>query len=113
MLKNPIEFELNEDPTDERINDDGEYIFSVYTSDACQDEFQAAISAIAEMWKHENLGEITFRINIRLRSLYETIYDYRNTGGKIDAEEKPLFDALKKDCQWIIDQINSLEMLPE
>jgi hypothetical protein len=33
-----------------------------------------------------------------------------NAQGKIQEEDTPLFEALRKDCQWIVDQINSLEM---
>jgi hypothetical protein len=32
-----------------------------------------------------------------------------NAQGKIGKDEAPLFEALRKDCQWIIDQIDALE----
>jgi hypothetical protein len=33
-----------------------------------------------------------------------------NVGGKMDLEDAPRFQALRNDCQWIIDQIDKMEM---
>ena len=110
MMK-PIEFLVEETPTTEEVNDKGEYVFGIYASDACDEELEETISTIAELWKTESItSEITLTINVRLRGVYENLYDMYNAQGKIDPEDKHLFDALRNDCQWIVDQINSLKV---
>jgi hypothetical protein len=107
----PIEFVVEEIPTTESVNDQGEYVFGIYTSDGCDEELEETIATIAELWKTESItSEITLTINVRLRSVYENLYDMYNAQGKIDADDKPLFDALRNDCQWIVDQINNLKV---
>ena len=110
MMK-PIEFVVDEEPTTEAVNDQGEYVFGIYASDACDEELEETIATIAELWKTEAItSEVTLAINVRLRSVYENLYHNYNAKGEIDAEDKHLFDALRNDCQWIVDQINNLKV---
>lgn len=112
MGSKPIEFTVDETPTTESINEQGEYVFGIYASNVCDEELEQTIETMAELWKMDSIrSEVTLTINIRLRSLYENLYDIHNAGGKIDNDSKPLFDALSKDCQWIVDQIAKLEVI--
>jgi hypothetical protein len=105
-----FEFEVEETPIEEFVNDQGEYVFGIYATNSCDQDLEQAIATVAALWRLDVItSEVTLTINVRLRSLYETLYDMHNAGGKIHKDSKPLFDALKKDCQWIVDQINSLE----
>ena len=108
-----IQFTVDETPTTESINEKGEYVFGIYTSNSCDGEIEQCIETMAELWKMESIrSEVTLTINVRLRSLYETLYEMYNAQGKIDAEDKYLFDALSNDCQWIVDQISKLKVRP-
>ena len=106
-----IEFLVDETPTTESINEKGEYVFGIYASNSCDEELEQTIETMAELWRTEAIRtEVTLTINVRLRSVYENLYHMYNAGGKIDAEEKHLFDALSNDCQWIVDQIAKLKV---
>lgn len=106
-----IEFIVDETPTTESINEKGEYVFGIYACNSCDAELEQTIETMAELWKMDSIrAEVTLTINVRLRSLYENLYDMYNAQGKIDADCKPLFDALSKDCQWIVDQIAKLKV---
>ena len=111
MLKN-IRFEIEEIPTSIKINEQGEYVFGIFTSNSCDDEFENSIRLMAELWEAKYLEqEVSMMINVRLRCLFEVLYDLYNSMEKINAEDMHLFDALKTDCQWIVDQINKLEVI--
>jgi hypothetical protein len=60
------------------------------------------------LWDLET--DVSLKVQIKLKDIYENLYDMYNAQGKIQEEDTPLFEALRKDCQWIVDQINSLEM---
>ena len=106
-----IEFTVDETPTTESVNEKGEYVFGIYTSNSCDEELEQTIETMTELWRSDTVrSEVTLTINVRLRSVYETLYDMYNHGGKIDAEDKHLFDAMSNDCQWIVDQISKLKV---
>ena len=110
MQTRHIDFEVAVEPTSEHINDDGEYVFGIYATNSCSDEIEQAIKKTAELWEAQYLDvEVNLTINVRVRSLYEYIHGLYTAGGKIDADSTPLFEALKNDCQWIVNQINALE----
>ena len=113
MMK-PIQFQVDETPISEHINDKGEFVFGIYTSNNINDEFEKSIEQMVSLWKNEDLDcEISMTINIVVRDIYRNLFDmYSNVLNKIDAEDAHLFDALKNDCQWIVDQINALERMP-
>ena len=110
----PIQFQVDETPISEHINDKGEFVFGIYTSNNINDEFEKSIEQMVSLWKNEDLDcEISMTINIVVRDIYRNLFDmYSNVLNKIDAEDAHLFDALKNDCQWIVDQINALERMP-
>ena len=60
------------------------------------------------LWDLET--DVALKIHIKLKDVYNDLYDMHNAQGKIQRKDTPLFEALRKDCQWIIDQINTLEM---
>jgi hypothetical protein len=111
MREHDISFEVDESPTTESVNEDGEYVFGIYTSNQCDDETQDKILQMVELWNLQRFdADISLTINVRLREVYETLYNMYNAQGKIDAEDKYLFDALRNDCQWIVEQINGLQV---
>jgi len=109
MMK-PVEFVVEDSPVEESVNECGEYVFGLYTSSHCDDELEATIRTMVELWSLETLdAEVSLTINVRLRSVFEQLFEYHAEDGGIEPEYKPLFDAMKKDAQWIVDQINKLE----
>ena len=113
MMK-PIQFEVNETPISEHINNKGEYVFGIYTSNQLNNELEKSIEQMVSLWKNEDLDcEINMTINVAVRDIYRNLLDmYTLDLEKIGAEDAHLFDALKNDCQWIVDQINALERMP-
>ena len=113
MMK-PIQFEVNETPISEHINNKGEYVFGIYTSNYLNNELEKSIEQMVGLWKNEDLDcEINMTINVAVRDIYRNLLDmYTLDLKKIGAEDAHLFDALKNDCQWIVDQINALERMP-
>lgn len=106
-----INFTVEETTQGEYVNDQGEFFFSIYTSNYCDQELERTLITMAKLWDMEDLdSEVTLNINIRMRTIYESLVDIHATHRKLDAESKPLFDALRNDCQWIIDQIDTLKM---
>jgi hypothetical protein len=104
----PIEFEIDERPQAGTIDQEGNFKFCVYGSNKCDDDFYEVIETLQKLWDLET--DVSLKINIKLKDIYEDLFDMYNAQGKIEKEDTPLFESLRKDCQWIIDQINSLEM---
>jgi hypothetical protein len=109
-MNKSIDFVVDETPTEEHINDENEYVFSIYTSNYCDGEIENTLDTMAKLWSVENLDrEVTLRINVRLRSVYESLHEMHVSDGAIDEESEHLFIALKRECEWIVDQINGLK----
>tara|TARA_R110000868_G_scaffold8513_3_gene44067 strand:- start:16703 stop:17035 length:333 start_codon:yes stop_codon:yes gene_type:complete len=109
-MNRSIDFVVEEAPTEEHINEADEYVFSIYTSSYCDGELESTLDTMAKLWSVENLNrEVTLHINVRLRSVYDSLYASRVSDGAIDEGSEHMFDALKKECQWIIDGINTLK----
>jgi len=104
----PIKFEIDERPQTGTIDQEGNFKFYVYGSNMCDDDFSEAIETLQKLWDLET--DVSLKIHIKLKDIYEDLFDMYNAQGKIEKEDTPLFESLRKDCQWIIDQINSLEM---
>jgi hypothetical protein len=112
MQINPIQFKVEVSPTTEHVNEKGEYVFGIYTSNCCDDDIEKAIQSVAELWETQHLeAEVTLTINVKIRDIYENLFHVYNSMKKIEVENMPLFEALKNDCQWIVDQINTLEVI--
>ena len=103
----PIQFEVNEIPQTGSIDEEGNFKFYIYTSNMCCDDFTEAIETLQKLWDLDT--DVSIKVNIKLKDIYEDLFDMYSAQDKIGKEEAPLFDALRKDCQWIIDQIDSLE----
>jgi hypothetical protein len=104
----PIQLEINECPQSGTIDAQGDFSFYVYASNQCDDEFEEAIETLRVIWELET--DVSLKVNIKLKDVYEDLFAMHNAQGKINQEDTPLFEILRKDCQWIIDQINALEM---
>jgi hypothetical protein len=104
----PIKFEIDERPQTGTIDQKGNFKFFVYVSNMCDDDFSEAIETLQKLWDLET--DVSLKIHIVFKEIYEDLFDLYNAQGKIGKEDTPLFESLRKDCQWIIDQINSLEM---
>ena len=104
----PIQFEVDEIPQTGTIDDQGNFTFYIYCSNCGDDDYTEAIQTLQKLWDLET--DVSLNVNIKLKDIYEDLFDMHNASGKIEKEEAPLFEALRKDCQWIIDQINSLEI---
>ena len=104
----PIQFEIDEIPQTGTIDQDGNFKFYVYVSNSGDDDFSEAIETLQKLWDLET--EVSLKVHIKLKDVYENLFDMYNAQGKIRKKDTPLFESLRKDCQWIIDQINTLEM---
>ena len=112
MLMKPIELEIDEDALNGHIDEDGEYTFSLYTSNCCSGEFESAIQTLMQIWDLET--EVNLTINVRTKSIYTVLYEMRSMeDGVVGKESQHLFEALRKDCQWIVDRIDNLKYSEE
>ena len=112
---NWFEFRFQEQPMIimDGVDKDGHFNFYVYTSDACLGEFADAISDSHSIWGTGEFDEVQFTIDIKLRDVYLNLIDSFGTKEGVDADAVHLFEALKKDCQWIVEKINALEIRKE
>ena len=104
----PIQFEIDEIPQSGTIDADGNFKFYIYASNYIEEDFSEVIATAKVLWDLET--EVSLKVQIKLKDVYENLYDMHNAQGKVQKDDTPLFDSLRKDCQWIIDQINALEM---
>jgi hypothetical protein len=104
----PIQFEIDEIPQSGTIDADGNFKFYIYASNYIEEDFSEVIATAKVLWDLET--EVSLKVQIKLKDVYENLYDMHNAQGKVQKEDTPLFESLRKDCQWIIDQINALEM---
>lgn len=110
-IKKTVEYEIDETPVGEKIDENGEFVFYLYTSNLCDDDFSDAIVEISSLWETapENL-DIPLKINVRLKSILEDMLEmYSFPDGSVDEKDLPLFQALRKDCQLIINEIDALK----
>jgi len=112
----PISFEIDECPMDGEVTPEGHFTFYVYASNTNEGELEDTIPVLAEMWRLEVIGDtnVGLKINMKLRDLFTTVVDgYGDHNNVIDAEAMPVFNALRQDCQWILDQIAQLKFAEE
>lgn len=107
----PIAIEINETTQTNGVNENGEFGFYLFASNCCDREFEQAIETLALVW--EAPIEVSLSINLTLRGVYRDTIFMRQVYGSdnvIEAYSAPMFAAMRKDCQWIIDQIDALEL---
>ena len=112
MNTHKINFEVEQSANGETVNQNGEYVFNIHTSNELDGSFERTIQAMVELWQMQHLeAYVSLNINVRVRSIYESLIDMHvYPDGSIHTYALPLFNALKNDCQWIIDHINALEV---
>jgi len=104
----PINFEIDEKPQTGTIDSEGNFKFYIYTSNSIEEDFSETIKTLQVLWDLET--EVSLKVHIKLKDVYDDLFEMYNARGRIEKEDTPLFNALRKDCQWMIDQINALEM---
>ena len=104
----PIKFEADEKPQSGTIDADGNFKFYVYMSNQCEGEAEEALEALIKLWDLPT--DVSLKINLLFKDIYLDLYEMHNAQGKIDKEDMHLFQGLKDNCQWIIDEINKLEV---
>ena len=111
MMMPQIDFQVDILPNHENVNEEGELVFSIHVTNACpDDDLEKSITNMVKLWEIEDFEpEVTMNINVRVRSIYENMLDYVGPDGVIDPKGREKFTALKKDCQWIINQIKDRE----
>jgi hypothetical protein len=112
----PISFEINECPMSGKVTPEGHFTFYVYASNYTEGEFEDVIPVLAEMWNSELIGEadVNLMLHMKLRDLFtEAVGYYGDRNNVIEAEAMPVFNALRQDCQWILDQIAQLKFEEE
>jgi len=109
----PIETKITIEPTLEKVDYDGEYTFSLFTSTECENEFTDAMNVMSKIWDMDLNAEVCIHIDIKLRSVYKSLRESVISGDEtvmeIEKRYMPLAQALRKDCQWIIEQIDLLK----
>ena len=103
-----IEFEIDEMPHTGIVDENGNFKFYIYCSNMGDDDYSEAIETMQKLWDLDT--DVSLKVNVKLKDIYEDLFHMYNAQGEIGEEDTPLFEALRKDCQWIIDRINSLEM---
>jgi len=103
----PPYVEVNWHPSSEKVTEDGEFTFGVYMTNGCVgSELEQAVLVWSDSIDEEE--DINLTIRLRLRDVYKELYGSYSYEGGIDEESRPLFDAMRKDCEWIIKQIDEL-----
>ena len=94
----------------EKVAEDGEFTFGIYMTNAnCGLEAQLEEAVLAWVESIDEEKDINLTIRLRLRDVYKQLYEMHCfNDGSVDEEAVPLFDALRKDCEWIIKQIDEL-----
>lgn len=105
----PIELNVDEYPSNGEVTEDGQYVVTIYTSNKCAGELEEAIPAIAKLWDIDT--EVCLNIRLKIRDIFYELAEVYSIGdGMIDKEDMPLFEALYKDCKWIVEQIGALKV---
>lgn len=105
-----IELDVDEYPCGGTIAEDGQYVIKIYTSDQCDGELEEAIKVLAKLWNSELSQEVCLNINVKVRDIFKEMFDGFSIDGAISKEDMPFFEALYKDCKWIVDQIEALKV---
>jgi hypothetical protein len=108
----PIHTEIEDKPTEGSIDVNGDFKFCLYASNRFREadgsEFDAAVQLLLKVWKLDT--EVSLQVNLKIKDIYEDLFHMHNRQGKVHVEDMHLFEGLRKDCQWIVDQINALEI---
>jgi hypothetical protein len=109
-----IEFVVHQVMQTGDVSEDGQAVFSFYTSNYCDGETEQALAVISKIWDCD--VEVTLTAHMRVRDLFNDMYDmyglYNQEPYTIDKEDKFRFDALRADCEWIIQQLDKIKVLP-
>lgn len=105
----PPYVEIEWHPSSEEVAANGEFTFGVYMTNYSADfALERAILKWVESIDEDE--DINLTIRLRLRDVYKELYEMNCfNDGTVDEESSPLFDALRKDCEWIIKQIKGLK----
>jgi hypothetical protein len=104
-----IEFVIYENVHDGEVARDGQFQFSLYTSNMCDGEMEEVMPVLVKLWDFES--EVTLKVNMKARDLLMGLLDLHvDRNGCISEEDKPMFDALRNDCQWMIEHIDKLKV---
>ena len=103
--------EINWYSSSEKVAEDGGFTFGVYMSNNCID-FALEQTVLGWVDSIDSEEDVNLTIRLRLRDIFNELYGVnRNGDGSVDEECVPLFDALRKDCEWIIKQIENLKYI--
>ena len=103
-----IELSIQESPCGIDVDSEGQSTFDLYTSNACDGEFEEAMATLVQIWGLET--EVSLTIKMSTRAIFQEMLDYCGTcDGEVDAEDMLKFMALKRDCEWIIEQVNKIK----
>ena len=107
-----IELEIDELPQSGRVDANGEFTFYLFTSNYCDGEFEEAMETLISIWALE--AEVSLSVNMKTRSLFTELYEMHcQHDGTVDLDDMKLFNALRNDCQWIIDRVDALKVASE
>ena len=106
----PIALEIDADTQSYGVDKNGDFSFIIYTTNQCEAEIEQAIETLKLIW--DAPVEVSLSLNLTLKGVYKDVCAmYCSRDGTIHPEEVHYFAAIRKDCQWIIDQIDALEAL--
>jgi len=104
--------QCQDEPMDSGVDKNGNFMFYVFTSDSDESEFSESISLLLPHWGEGKDCSVT--VHMKLRSVYENLLAMHISNGEyIDHDSAYLFESLRKDCQWIVDKINALDIRKE
>ena len=106
--------EVKGSPSCEKVAEDGEFTFGIYlTNCCCEDELEEAVLkwAWTDWTDSDEEEDINLTIRLRLRDVFKELYSCHSfNDGCTDEDSMPLFNALRKDCEWVIKQIDELKI---
>jgi len=106
----PIALEVDAFTQSQSVDKNGDFSFIVYTTNQCNGEIEKAIDTLKRTWNAPI--EVSLSINLTLKGVFRDLHDsYTRPDGTVHPDETHYFKAMRKDCQWVIDQIDAMESL--
>ena len=105
------QFEVDGTAFSGKVDEDGNFKFYTHISNCSGDKLQEATDKLVEHWWSDSDEEVSLTVHMTVKGIYKELFDWTTEfDGRISRDCMPEFEALKNNCQWIIDQINSLKI---
>jgi hypothetical protein len=91
-----------------RLSDDGGYLFDIFAITDADGDFEQAIEAYSKLFDAEILASLNLTIDVR--HIFIRLHEFHShPDGTVPMSSKELFDGLRNNCQWIVEEIDKIE----